>query len=84
MTEYFDVIVSDLEVPVLKGLALFGSLRLSDRKNKHIRSILLTSKLDGNYSRQTDPDYVIRKDKDFSKNLFNAISPAAKEVHGQI
>lgn len=81
LTESFDILVSDLEVPVLNGLALFGSLRLSDSKNKNIRSILLTSKQDRNYARQTDPDYVIRKDKEFSKNLFSAISSAAKEVH---
>lgn len=83
LTESFDILISDLEVPILNGLALFGSLRLSDSRNKNIKSILLTSKSGGNYARLTDPDYVIRKDKDFSINLFNAISSAAKEVHGQ-
>lgn len=81
LTESFDILISDFEVPMLNGLAIFGSLRLSDSKNKDIKSILLTSKPGGNYARHTDPNYVIRKDKEFSKNLFSAISSAAKEIH---
>jgi len=81
LSERFDIIISDLEIPMLNGLALFGSLRLSDNKNKNIKTILLTSKQDGSYSRQTDPDYVILKDNNFSKNLSVALSSAIKAVH---
>ena len=74
LTESFDILISDLEVPMLNGLALFGSLRLSDCKNKHIKTILLTSQQNNKYSRQTDPDYVIKKDKAFSRNLTDAMN----------
>lgn len=82
LTESFDILISDFEVPMLNGLALFGSLYLSDSKNKHIKSVLLTSKPDGNYTRQTDPDYVILKDKNFSENLSSAITSAVRQIHG--
>ena len=83
LTESFDLLISDLEVPMLNGLALFGSLKLSNSKNKHITSLLLTSKPGSNCTRQTDPDYVIIKDKNFSQNLTEAIASAVKNIHAQ-
>ena len=79
LTESFDLLISDYEVPLLNGQALFGSLRLSDSKNRQIKTMLLTSKTDGKYTRSTDPDYVIHKDKDFSQNLSMTIRAIAKQ-----
>ena len=82
LTESFDILISDLEVPMLNGLALFGSLRLSNSKNRNIKSLLLTSKAESKYISQTDPDYVIHKDKDFSKNLSSAITSVVNTIQG--
>ena len=79
LTESFDLLISDYEVPLLNGQALFGSLRLSDSKNRQIKTMLLTSKTDGKYTRSTDPDYVIHKDKDFSQNLSMTIRAITKQ-----
>lgn len=81
LSESFNMLISDLEVPMLNGLALLGSLKLSNSKNKNITSLLLTSKPSGKYTRQIDPNYVVIKDKDFSKNLSEAISAAVKNIH---
>ncbi len=79
LTESFDLLISDFEVPLLNGQALFGSLRLSNSKNKNIKTMLLTSKADGKYSRSTDPDYIIHKDKNFTENLSKAIREIARQ-----
>ena len=79
LTESFELLISDYEVPLLNGQALFGSLRLSNSKNKKIKTILLTSKQPRHLNRNTDPDYVVQKDKDFTDNLATTIRNIARE-----
>lgn len=80
LTESFDLVVSDYEIPLLNGQALFGCLRLSASTNKNIRTILLTSKKIDKTSRFTDPDFVIRKDKSFSDNLAATIRQISRDL----
>lgn len=78
LTESFDLLVSDFEIPFLNGLALFGALKMSDCKNKNIKTMLLTSKENTKYTRNTDPDYVVYKDENFTKNLRETILEVIK------
>ena len=69
LNESFDLLITDFETPLMNGLALIGSLRLSSHKNKNITSILLTSKTQHNLEKITDPDYIVYKNKDFSPTI---------------
>lgn len=73
LSENFDVVISDYETPMLNGLSLFGAIRLSDSRNKRIKTILMSSKIHPSLTRNTDPDFVVKKDKDFTDNLTKAI-----------
>ncbi|MDH5445960.1 MAG: Hpt domain-containing protein [Gammaproteobacteria bacterium] len=78
LSENYDIVISDYEMPFLNGLAIFGALRLSDGRNKDVKTVLLTSGKQKEHARQTDPDIVIYKDKHFTENLIHAIQSVIK------
>ena len=74
LKEPFDFLVSNMEIPELSGFALISTLRMSNSRNQHIPSILLTSKQIVSYHHSIDPDYVVSKDADMMENLRLAVT----------
>ena len=74
LNESFDLLITDYEIPILNGLALITSLRLSSHKNKNITAILLTSKAERKLGRTTDPDFIVYKNEDFSPTIIAIIN----------
>jgi len=67
--EPFDFLVTNMELPLLNGKALICALRMSNGRNRHIPSVLLTSRTTVRSDRVTDPDYVVLKDATMVRNL---------------
>lgn len=83
LTESFDLVISDYEVPLLNGKALFCALRLSDCRNRKVKTLLLTSRASEKTARFIDPDFVIMKDKNFSRNLSKVIAQISSQQNSQ-
>lgn len=71
LTEPFDLLITTNEIPVLNGIAMIGALKLSNTKNRNIKTILVTSDQDISTNRTTDADYIIIKDAKLASNLVN-------------
>jgi chemotaxis protein histidine kinase CheA len=71
LTEHFDLIITSNEIPRLNGVALIGALKLSDSKNRSIKTVLITSNKKAATIRNpfTDADYIIIKDSKLAQNL---------------
>ena len=71
LTTRYDLLITGTEMPLLTGKALVAALRLSESPNKYIPAILITSNdsLDKHTKRETDPDYIVHKDKDLVQHL---------------
>jgi len=81
LNEPFDIVITDMEAPLLNGMALIGALRLSTNRNRKIRAILLTSTKMEKINRTTDPDYVVLKDSNFANNLTSTIESLIHQHH---
>lgn len=84
LKEPFDLLVTNMEVSDLQGLALIGALRMSSNRNREIPSILLTTGKLHTYGRNMDPSYVIAKDAQLMKNLNVAASEIVKELNDKL
>jgi len=76
LTEPFDLIIANYELPVLNGDALIAAVKLSFTSNsKRPKTILITSnkKLKSARHRSTDPDETILKDADLAQHLVDAV-----------
>ncbi len=71
LNEPFDLLITTNEIPVLRGVALIGALKLSESSSRHIKAILVTSnkEVSVKVSRSTDADYTIFKDSKLLQNL---------------
>lgn len=69
LSEPFDMLITSMQLPLLNGLAVIGALRLSSSRNKSIKTVLLTSSVDGKYDRRIDPDYVVEKNSEMANML---------------
>ncbi|MDH4274554.1 MAG: Hpt domain-containing protein [Gammaproteobacteria bacterium] len=71
LTSSYDILITDAEMPLLTGSALIAAVRLSERRNKTIHTVLITSSnaLQQRSNREIDPDYVLHKDKDLAFHL---------------
>lgn len=71
LTEPFNLLITTNEIPVLSGISLIGAIKLSNSKNAHIKTILITSnkKVTGHINRTTDSNYIIFKDAKLADNL---------------
>lgn len=78
LTEPFDMLITTNEIPVLKGMALIGALKLSGAKNRNIRTVLVTSNqgISKKKDRSTDADYIFIKDENLSHNITRAAKQA--------
>lgn len=78
LTEPFDLIISNYEIPVLNGTALIGAVKLSDTGSRNAKTILITSnkQLAATRNRSTDPDYSIIKDAKLAQNLVEVVKRA--------
>ncbi len=76
ISEYFDIVITTNEIPVLNGFALIGALKLSSTRNPSLKAVLVTSNknLLGRLHRYTDPDYIIEKDKNVNAHLLDVVS----------
>ncbi|WP_126457032.1 Hpt domain-containing protein [Sulfuriflexus mobilis] len=81
--ENFDFIISNMELPDLNGFAMITALRLSKRRNHNIPSVLLTSKDLESCGRDSDPDYVIKKDANMSTAISQTVEKIIKTQHSQ-
>ena len=80
LSEPFDILVTSLQIPRLDGQALIGALRLGSKRNREMKTILLTSRKMHYTNRQIDPDYIVEKNSRMLENLqriANEITPAA-------
>ncbi|MDH5518717.1 MAG: Hpt domain-containing protein [Gammaproteobacteria bacterium] len=80
LTDKYDLLITGMHVETLNGVGLIGAIRSSTSVNKKIPAILLTSGKFNRNIRQSDPDYIVYKDKDLIANLDAAIS-SVKENH---
>lgn len=83
LNEPFDILVTDMEIPTLNGLALVGALRLSNNRNKYIKAILLSSSVPVKLARFIDPDFAIEKDAKFIDNLGEVVNKLIREKSEQ-
>lgn len=81
--EKFDFVISNMELPDLNGFALISALRLSKAMNHNIPAILLTSKEFKRHGRDSDPDYVIRKDAGMLEILSQVAVKIVKTLSSQ-
>ena len=80
LTERFDILITNMELPMLHGIALVGAVRLSSTINKRIPSVLLTSHPPKSLVRYTDPDYVVSKDS----NMLVTVTSIANEIMNKL
>jgi hypothetical protein len=82
LTEPFDLLITSNETPILSGMALIGAIKLSRGKNAKLKSILITSNqsVANHIKRETDADFIIVKNAQLGKNLFDA-SKLALGIH---
>ena len=76
LSEPFDLLITGKQLPRLDGLALIGALRLSNSINRKIPTILLTSSEKHEFTRATDPDFVVFKDS----SLVGQLTGIARDV----
>ena len=78
LSEHFDLIISDNEIPRLNGAALIGAIRLSKSPNRLMKAIIISSNNKFTYSlnRASDPDYAIFKDAKLVQNLTDKVKQA--------
>ncbi len=70
LSEQFDLIITDNEIPRLNGAALIGAIRLSNSPNRHIKAIILSSNdIKFSLNQTSVPDYSILKDAKLVQNL---------------
>jgi CheY-like chemotaxis protein len=78
LSEPFDLVITDNEIPRLNGAALIGALRLSNSPNRHIKAIIISSnnKFTLSLNQASDPDYAIFKDAKLVQNLADKVKLA--------
>lgn len=74
--EKFDMVISNMELPDLNGFALISALRISKTSNCSIPAVLLTSKEFKRHGRDSDPDYVVKKDA----KMLETLSQTARKI----
>lgn len=76
LTEPFDLIITNYELPILNGGALIAAMKLSGAASSKARMILITSnkKLTSTRKRATDPDYTITKDAQLAQHLAEVVA----------
>lgn len=81
--EQFDVLITSRENPELSGTALIAAIKL-DRKNKkknlNMKSILITSNPKLDVPKELEPEHIIVKNADFSKNLTEVLENISSQT----
>lgn len=75
LTEPFDLIITNHELPVLNGRALIAAVKLADATRRKPKTILITSnkKLASARNRTADPDCTLFKDANLAQHLVDAV-----------
>jgi len=76
--EHFDFIVTGRENSDLNGMALIAAIKLNQKKDSNLKTILITSNPPEATCSTTEPDYVVLKNKSFDANLLKAIESIKK------
>lgn len=76
--ESFDVLICSRQLSGLSGDALIAALKLSRAASSNARTVLLTTSDAGRKGRNTDPDFVVKKDSKVIENL----SSVARQLAG--
>ena len=76
--EHFDFIVTSKENVDLSGPALIAALKLNQRKDSKLKTILTTSNPSFRTCEEVKPDFIVLKDKEFSTSLLNTIEKIKK------
>lgn len=74
LSKRFACVIAANEVNTLNGIAVISAIRASDSRNKHIKTVLLTSRdklRDG--KQQLQLDYIVKRNSSLGENLHHAV-----------
>jgi CheY-like chemotaxis protein len=74
LREKYDFVIMGAETKSLNGIALLYALRAASGINRNIRTIMVTSRATPRFAEGMAPDHLLRKDKDLSTQLCQAMS----------
>ncbi|MBD3610470.1 MAG: Hpt domain-containing protein [Gammaproteobacteria bacterium] len=69
LTDKFDFVIASNQLPRLNGIAVLSAIKQTPTMNKHLKTVLITSKTPTGNKRSGDPDYVISRNEDFAHSL---------------
>lgn len=79
LDERYRLLITGSEPKTLNGFALVAAIRLSNRPNRAIKAIVLSSQVGRNLGREIDPDYVLPRDARLPQLLRTAVETCLRE-----
>lgn len=73
LSKRFACVITANETKTLNGIAMISAIRHSESRNKHIKTILLTSRQDLRDGKHLQLDYVINRNETLGDNLVHAV-----------
>ncbi len=73
LSKRFACVISANETKILNGVAVISAIRASESRNKHIKTILLTSREDLRDGKHLQLDYVVNRNSSLSDQLVHAV-----------
>jgi len=81
LNKRFACVISANEIKTLNGVAMISAIRASESRNKHIKTILLTSREKLRDGKQLQLDYVIKRNSSLGDNLKHAVKDILADLH---
>lgn len=80
LSKRFACVITANEIKTLNGLAVISAIRASESRNKHIKTIMLTSRESFRDGKHLQLDYVINRNASLGENLEHAVSDVLAEL----
>jgi len=81
LNKRFACVIAANEIKTLNGIAVISAIRASESRNKHIKTILLTSREQLRDGKQLQLDYVIKRNSSLGDNLVHAVKDILAGLH---
>ena len=80
LSKRFVCVIAANEIQTLNGMAVISAIRASESRNKHIKTILLTSRENLRDGKHLQLDYVINRNASLGDNLVHAVKDVLADL----
>ncbi len=81
LNKRFACVIAANEIKTLNGVAVISAIRASESRNKHIKTVLLTSREQLRDGKHLQLDYVIKRNSSLGDNLKHAVKDILAGLH---